>query len=105
MKRLMRLFIYRFALFQVNIVNMLKTHTSMCRFVVIEAAGAFYIYEQAYLFGIGQPLTEPMEAPPLPAQELEEPRRAPQAIFLGSCDEGGGSPNDRGHFYTEMRLS
>ena len=41
--------------------------------VVFAAAGAFYAYEQAYLFGLSQHLAEPVEvAPPLPAQEPEK---------------------------------
>ena len=46
-----------------------------------------YVNKQAYLFGLSQPLTTPVEAPPLPAQE---PEKVAFGTFRVPAQEGGG---------------
>ena len=41
-----------------------------------------YVNIQAYLFGLSQPLTTPVAAPPLPGQE---PEKVAFWYFWGSC--------------------
>ena len=46
-----------------------------------------YVNIQAYLFGLSQPLTTPVEAPPLPGQE---PEKIAFGTFRAPAPEGGG---------------
>ena len=48
-----------------------------------------WVYKQAYLFGRSQPLTTPVEAPPLPAQEPEKHQKVP---LRAPAQEGGVFP-------------